>query len=223
MLPNHAPMVIAEQFCTLKPCSPPPTWPGRAPFPTVSLRVRWPQSRERRAPVSAGFVELRPSWPRDRLGIPRCGRGTNVPLWILGRAPLARTRGDAGAALASPAISRRTALDEALVSIAAVQTVGAACAAYAAAASIPSLPTRVRRPTCSRLHNSSPCRAAHRYSGTMHPPLADTRTACAECARDPRPCAAMLGLGALRTSPPAEALSRAPVSMRGSSRLDVRS
>ena len=106
MLPNHSPLVIAEQFGTLESLYPGPDRPrARAarPAPTSApLRAlrRDPMARRR---LPAGVQELQaflaPAQPGQTIqAVP--GAGTQVPIWILGSSTVRRAaRGGARAAV----------------------------------------------------------------------------------------------------------------------------
>ena len=87
MLPNHVPLVIAEQFGTPLSPGPPPRARGRAPGPAPTT----PRARRRDAVDPDTFPRdvlevqalLAPAGPSQRVrAVP--GAGTGVPLYILG-------------------------------------------------------------------------------------------------------------------------------------------
>jgi len=88
MLPNHAPLVIAEQFGTLESIYPGriDLGVGRAPgSDTVTSRALRYNSVERDFPTQVRelLAYLAPAGPGQQL-IAYPGEGTNVPVWLLG-------------------------------------------------------------------------------------------------------------------------------------------
>ena len=91
MLPNHAPLVIAEQFGTLESLYPGriDLGIGRAPGTdqlTMRALRRTPLKRRRRFPARRGRAALllRARHARDRLVRAVPGEGLRVPVWLLG-------------------------------------------------------------------------------------------------------------------------------------------
>ena len=114
MLPNHAPLVIAEQFGTLATLYPGriDLGLGRAPgtdqLTMRALRRHLAQRRGRRLPARRAS-SCRPTWATPQPGqavraIP--GIGTEVPIWLLGSSLYSAQL----AALAGPAVRLRLAL-----------------------------------------------------------------------------------------------------------------
>jgi len=88
MLPNHAPLVIAEQFGTLATLYPGriDLGVGRAPgSDDVAARALRYDTKEENFPKQVGelLVYLAPARPGQRL-VAFPGAGTNVPVWLLG-------------------------------------------------------------------------------------------------------------------------------------------
>jgi luciferase family oxidoreductase group 1 len=95
MLPNHAPLVIAEQFGTLDALYPGriDLGVGRAPGGDPATAARCAEPRQQRRHVPADLAELQSLLPvrRDaaaRRAVP--GQGSNVPIWPTGLERLQR-------------------------------------------------------------------------------------------------------------------------------------
>ena len=112
MLPNHSPLVIAEQFGTLESLYPGRIDLGLGPAPgtdqLTARALRRNLSGELRVPAgragAAGSARPRRSRARGSTRFP--GRGSNVPLWILGSSTFGARL--AAAARASPTPSPPT-------------------------------------------------------------------------------------------------------------------
>jgi luciferase family oxidoreductase group 1 len=89
MLPNHSPLVIAEQFGTLASLFPGRVDLGLGRAPGTDMRTARALRRDLEAGANSfpnDIIELQtylgPSRPGEVMAVP--GAGTNVPLWILG-------------------------------------------------------------------------------------------------------------------------------------------
>ena len=172
MLPNHAPLVIAEQFGTLESLYPGPhrSRPGpgaghrhgddaRAATRPRGARRHFPQRRA----WSCRAISPRPARAGGAGG---AGRGLNVPIWLLGSSMFSAELAADGAALRlRVALRARPPAGGARRLPRAVQAVGALDAPYAMVA----VNVSPRTPTPRRVGSSRRCSSSSSTCGGARP------------------------------------------------------